>query len=234
MCNHYGNYFIKKLFLRLNSNQKMMIFNLIKKDFINICTDKSGTYSIQSLIDVIKTDYEKEILENYLNKNLLLLFCNENSHHVIQKIIIDFPENKRKFINDFIIENTLIISNNNFGSLCVIKFIIMNNDSIIKDDFMKSIKNNFLKMCLNQNSINVINFILDRYGINNCMFMINEIKNNFNSVVNNKFLISFIKKIITYLSVYENKNLFYDFMKIFQKENFNNLNKNKLISNKVL
>ena len=88
MCSHYGNYFIQKFFLRLNYQQRLYVINLIQNNFLDICIDKSGTYSIQALIDCIKTSFEEKIIENLLNKNLLLLFCNEKAHHIIQKIII--------------------------------------------------------------------------------------------------------------------------------------------------
>ena len=145
MCNHYGNYFIQKLFQRLNFFQRIFIFNLIKRNFLHICIDKSGTYSIQSLIDVIRTPQEEKILENLLCQNLLLLFCNENSQHVIQKIIIDFPMQKREYLNKFLFSNIDKICNNLCCSLCTIKFIMMNSNLKLKINF-KNYINKFLSL----------------------------------------------------------------------------------------
>ena len=116
MCSHYGNYFIQKFFQKLNYHQRLFIFSIIQNNFLEICIDKSGTYSIQSLIDTIKTPFEEKIIENLLYKNLLLLFCNENSHHIIQKIIIDYPEYKRDFLNNFLLGNLNKICTNLYGS----------------------------------------------------------------------------------------------------------------------
>ena len=163
MCSHYGNYFIQKLFLRLNYQQRLFIFNLIQNNFVDICIDKSGTYSIQALIDSIKTPFEEKIMENLLNKNLLLLFYNENSHHIIQKIIIDYPEYKRDFLNNFILGNLNKICTNLYGSLCLIKFIIMNNNLFIRLKLIKGIQCIFFNLVLNRYGCSIIFFLLEKY-----------------------------------------------------------------------
>jgi hypothetical protein len=212
MCNHYGNYFIQKLFQRLNFFQRIFIFNLIKRNFLHICIDKSGTYSIQSLIDVIRTPQEEKILENLLCQNLLLLFCNENSQHVIQKIIIDFPEHKREYLNKFLFNNIDKICNNLYGSLCTIKFIIMNSNLYIRYELLRIIQMNFLSLINNQFGCSVLLFVLERFGLNYCNFMINLIRENFFYLINkNNNCIILIEKIISYLKNY-NINYYNEFI----------------------
>ena len=212
MCNHYGNYFIQKLFQRLNFFQRIFIFNLIQRNFLHICIDKSGTYSIQSLIDVIKTPQEEKILENLLCQNLLLLFCNENSQHVIQKIIIDFPEHKREYLNKFLLGNIDKICNNLYGSLCTIKFIIMNSNLFIRYELLRIIQINFLNLINNQFGCSVLLFVLERFGLNYCNFMINLIKDNFFFLINNNNnCMILIEKIISYLKNY-NINYYNEFI----------------------
>ena len=212
MCNHYGNYFIQKLFQRLNFFQRIFIFNLIQRNFLHICIDKSGTYSIQSLIDVIKTPQEEKILENLLCQNLLLLFCNENSQHVIQKIIIDFPEHKREYLNKFLLGNIDKICNNLYGSLCTIKFIIMNSNLFIRYELLRIIQINFLNLINNQFGCSVLLFVLERFGLNYCNFMINLIRENFFYLINkNNNCIILIEKIISYLKNY-NINYYNEFI----------------------
>ena len=76
----------------------------VKNNFIQISANSSGTYSIQALISAISTEKEDKILRELIQHNLLLMFTNENAHHVIQKIIIEFSEERRKYINDCIFE----------------------------------------------------------------------------------------------------------------------------------
>ncbi len=204
MCSHYGNYFIQKFFLRLNYQQRLYVINLIQNNFLDICIDKSGTYSIQALIDCIKTSFEEKIIENLLNKNLLLLFCNENAHHIIQKIIIDYPEYKREFLNNFLLVNLNKICTNLYGSLCVIKFIIMNSNLYIRFKLINAIQNMFFNLILNRYGCTIIFFILEKYGIEYCYFVIDFIKNNFEFLMNQNNSVILIEKVLNY--IYKNVN----------------------------
>ena len=199
MCNHYGNYFVQKLLFRLNYNQRILIFQIIEKNFIEICSNKSGNYSIQSLIDVIQTPFEEELLKKFLCQNLFLLFTNENSQHVIQKIIIDFPERKREFLNKFLFKNIVNICCNLYGSLCTIKFIIMNSDIQIRLELIENIKNNFNLLINNSFACSVLQFLLERFGVNYCGFIIKIIKMNFVYFSTNNNVLNFIEKIMSFI-----------------------------------
>ena len=200
MCSHYGNYFIQKFFQRLNYQQRLFIFNIIQNNFLDICIDKSGTYSIQALIDCINTPFEEKLIENLLNKNLLLLFCNENSHHIIQKIIIDYPEYKREFLNNFILGNLNKICCNLYGSLCIIKFIIMNSNLYIRFKLIKSIQTIFFNLVLNRYGCSIIFFLLEKYGIEYCYFIIKFIQQNFEFLINQPHSLILIEKVLNYTS----------------------------------
>ena len=200
MCSHYGNYFIQKFFQRLNYQQRLFIFNTIQNNFLDICMDKSGTYSIQALIDCINTPFEEKLIENLLNKNLLLLFCNENSHHIIQKIIIDYPEYKREFLNNFILSNLNKICSNLYGSLCIIKFIIMNSNLYIRFKLIKSIQTIFFNLVLNRYGCSIIFFLLEKYGIEYCYFIIKFIQQNFEFLINQPHSLILIEKVLNYTS----------------------------------
>ena len=200
MCSHYGNYFIQKFFQRLNYQQRLFIFNIIQNNFLDICIDKSGTYSIQALIDCINTPFEEKLIENLLNKNLLLLFCNENSHHIIQKIIIDYPEYKREFLNNFILGNLNKICTNLYGSLCIIKFIIMNSNLYIRFKLIKSIQTIFFNLVLNRYGCSIIFFLLEKYGIEYCYFIIKFIQQNFEFLINQPHSLILIEKVLNYTS----------------------------------
>ena len=218
MCSHYGNYFIQKFFQKLNYHQRLFIFSIIQNNFLEICIDKSGTYSIQSLIDTIKTPFEEKIIENLLYKNLLLLFCNENSHHIIQKIIIDYPEYKRDFLNNFLLGNLNKICTNLYGSLCVIKFIIMNSNLYIRFQLIRAIQSMFFNLVLNRYGCSIIFFLLEKYGIEYCYFIIEFIKQNFEFLLNQPNSIILIEKVLNYMYKYVN-NEFNDIVwKIIKNE----------------
>lgn len=207
MCSHYGNYFIQKLFQKLNYNQRILIFSLIQYTFIQLSTDKIGTYSIQALIDSIKTPSEEKIIQSLLMQNLLLLFCNENGHHIIQKIIIDFPEHKREFLSDFIIDNIDKICMSEYGSLCMVKFIIMNSNLNLRLKMIKALEKHVYKLFSNKNSCAVLLFLMEKYGYPYSGFIISEIKKNivFFSI-QNPLTYSIAEKSIELLNKFDNND----------------------------
>jgi len=77
MCQDYGNYFFQKLIKKLNIQQRLNIYKIIEPEFLVIATNKYGTHSIQSLMDIIETPYEHYALNKLLSKNMLLLFTDE-------------------------------------------------------------------------------------------------------------------------------------------------------------
>lgn len=200
MCSHYGNYFIQKLLLRLNLQQKLFIYRLISNRFLDIALNSSGTYVIQCLIDMIKSPLEEKILENLINPNILYLMCDENGHHIIIKIIIDFAEFRRQYINDFIVENVEQISKNYYGSYCINKFINSNKDQNIKENLLNKIKNSALNMALNKNSCATLKLVLEKYGLPSCAFIVETVKNNLCLLATNQSSLFFMSKIFLYLS----------------------------------
>ena len=199
MCSEYGNYFIQKLIKKLNLKQRLELYQIIDKYFLNIATNKSGTHSIQTLIDTIQTPLEQVFLDNLLNKNMLLLFNNENSYHIIMKIILSKPENERNNINLFIVSNVEKIIINPYGAYCVNKFIINNSNLNLRFLFIKNIENNIKNLIFNKNSFSSLILSIKTFGINNLEFIIEEIKNNLSFLFLHPISNLFIIKIFYFL-----------------------------------
>ena len=105
MCLDYGNYFFQKLIKKLNFEQRFNIYQIIEPEFLVIATNKFGTHSIQSLMDTIQSPLELLALNKLISKNMLLLFIDDNSYHIMMKMISDFPEEKRNLLNIFLMMN---------------------------------------------------------------------------------------------------------------------------------
>ena len=105
MCLDYGNYFFQKLIKKLNFEQRFNIYQIIEPEFLVIATNKLGTHSIQSLMDTIQSPLELLALNKLISKNMLLLFIDDNSYHIMMKMIWDFPEEKRNLLNIFLMMN---------------------------------------------------------------------------------------------------------------------------------
>ena len=178
MCLEYGNYFIQKLIQKLDVKQKLIIYQIIEKDFLIIATNKSGTHSIQSLRDSTQTPLEQIYLDKLLNNNMLSLFNNENGYHIIMKIILERPENQRNNINLFLVTNIEKIAIDPYGSYCVCKFIINNSNLNLRLLLIQNIQNNIKILIFNKNSCSVLMLAIKKFGINNFDFILHEIEDN--------------------------------------------------------
>ena len=106
LIDHYGNYFCQKLFLNLNSDQKLRLLKTLrlihvspedlrekvskkrlKSNFLFVAQDSRGTHAIQSFLEVLQEPQFKEIVAEIMLKDLLKFAYNKNSNHVLIKFI---------------------------------------------------------------------------------------------------------------------------------------------------
>ena len=219
MCMEYGNYFIQKLINKLNVQQRLNIYEAIENNFIYIAINKSGTHVIQALIDAIQTPLERIILDELLNKDLLLLFNNENSYHIIMKIILEIPENQRNNINLFVVANLEKIIINPYGAYCVSKFIINNTNLNIRLLLINNIQNNIKNLIFNKNSCSVLMLTIKKFGINNFEFIIKEIEKNLSFLSLHPVSNVFILKLFSYLNISKYNKLSLLIWTIFRNDN---------------
>ena len=234
MCLEYGNYFIQKLIKILNVQQRLRIYQAIDNNFLNIATNKSGTHSIQTLIETIETPLEHYFLVKLLTKDMLLLFTNVNGYHIIMKIILEKNENQRYNINLFLIANIEKILINPYGAYCAHKFIINNYDLNLRELLIKNIQNNLKNLIFNKNSCSVLLIAIKKFGINNFQFILSEIQNNLSFLSLHPISNSFIIKVIIYLKTNNYNKLISIMWNIFRNDNlikliYSHKNGNKLL-----
>ena len=219
MCLEYGNYFVQKLIKKLNTQQRIIIYQLIENDFLNIAKNKSGTHVIQTLIDSIQSPIEQIFLEKLLNKDMLTLFNNENSYHIIMKLILEKPENMRNNINFFFVENIEKIIINPYGAFCGVKFILNNTNLNLRLILIKNIENNIKTLIFNKNSCIFLMSAIKQFGINNFEFIIQDFYNNLSFLTLNPISNSFIFKLFHYLKTRENSKLILIIWNIYRNDN---------------
>jgi len=219
MCLEYGNYFMQKLIKKLNYQQRINIYQIIENSFLEIATNKSGTHSIQSLIEAIETPMERLYLEKLLNKNILLLINDENGYHIIMKIILEIPENQRNNLNLFLITHLEQIIVNRYGAYCATKFIINNSNLSLRILLIKNIQKNLKLFIFDKNSCSVIMLAIKKFGINNFEFIIKEIQDNLPYLSLHPNSYSFILKIISYLKINEYYKLSNIIWNVYRNDN---------------
>jgi len=229
MCLDYGNYFFQKLIKKLNFEQRFNIYQIIEPEFLVIATNKCGTHSIQSLMDSIQSPLELSALNKLISKNMLLLFIDDNAYHIMMKMILDFPEEKRNVLNIFLVMNIEKIIINVNGAFCVNKFITNNKNLNLRKLLVDNLKNNIKKLLFNKYSCINLLLVLTTFGVKWGNFIIKEIEENFVVLSENPISSVFIMKVLDYLK--NSRNLI--ILKILISSLYKNIVlMNFLISNK--
>ena len=144
MKNTYGNYFFQQLIKKNEKSIISLIISYISEDFLDISKDFSGTFSLQALLDEISSiEEEQNILNSIKNKELEMAF-DKNATHVLQKIILLFPDNHRAYLNEIVLNNFINLCLDPNG-ICLIKIFIKTNTLIYnKKRINEHITNNFV------------------------------------------------------------------------------------------
>lgn len=236
MCLDYGNYFFQKLIKKLNFEQRFNIYQIIEPEFLVIATNKCGTHSIQSLMDTIQTPLELLALNKLISKNMILLFLDDNAYHIMMKMILDFPEEKRNVLNAYLVMNIEKIIINVNGAFCVNKFIINNKNLNLRKLLVENLKNNIKKLLFNKFSCINLLLLLKTFEIEWGDFIIKEIQENFIVLSENPISNVFIIKVLDYLKNSKNlvilKILIWSLYKNIMLMNYliSNKNNNKILN----
>ena len=225
MCNSYGNYLLQKIISKCNKEQRIKILNYIKLSFNEICKDNSGNHCIQSLIDNINSEEEEKIIENYIINHLMELSLGNNSNHVIQKLIEKMYQ--REYLINFILKNFFILTLNLNGAAVAKKFISEIKDEKIKKYLILLIEKNYFKMCEDQYSNYVIQYVIETFGYFSCKNIVNLILNNILIFSVEKYASNVIDKIIIIIRENDPLEFFKIMMFLFTEKNFNSVNRNK-------
>ena len=230
MCSEYGNYFFQKLIKKLSLFQRLNIYKIIQPEFLTIATNKWGTHSVQSLIDNAQSQVEKYELNLLIAQNMYILFTDDNAYHIIMKMILDFPEDQRLILNLYLVNNIDKVITNNNGAFCVNKFIVNNKNLKLRKLFLENLKNNLTKIIYNKYCCINLLLILQTFGLEWGSFIISEIQNNFQGLMDNPITRLFIIKVFEFLknvNIYFLKDLLWSLYRNTDIINYIVANKNK-------
>lgn len=228
MCDYYANYFFKRMIEYCNFKQRIGIFRNIQSDFEVIANNPCGTHCIQKLIVLHNSIEEEEVIKQIIEKVIPNLAYGDNSTHVIQKLIIAIPEQRREYINTFIIANLIELCLSSNG-ICIIKEFINSNQSIpISEILLSRFEIEANKLTNDQYGNFAIQEVIQRYGYLRCFKIIKQLKNQLVCFSSMKYS----SNVIDFLLKYSHTKAIEVFNEIvtklfFNKTIFNEMTKNK-------
>ncbi|CAD8182548.1 unnamed protein product [Paramecium octaurelia] len=123
MIDPYANYMFGSLSQSCAPHQRLYILQTISNRLVDIACDKKGTHAIQSLVSLISSKQEEEMVENSIKNHIINLTLDSQGTHLIKKIIARFSEDRLNLIFSKLMEKFIQVVNHQFG-LCVLKDLI--------------------------------------------------------------------------------------------------------------
>lgn len=90
MCNMYGNYLCSAAFQACSVAQRLRMLDIASRHLRAVATDRWGTHALQSLIGLVCTSQEQELLLPALQEHVVELSCDPNGAHAVQRALVSF------------------------------------------------------------------------------------------------------------------------------------------------
>ena len=175
MIDIYGNYFCQKLFNICTSDQRILILENIKNNFVSISKDNSGTHVIQAMLDTISSPTEEILILTSLKGHEMDLAFDTNGTHVLQKILSVIDESKREQLNNVLFnESNIKALCIDSKGICVIKKMIKEVEKdIYKSIIIDGIFSNCIEISENPYGNYAIQCLIDEWGIDTNIKIVN-------------------------------------------------------------
>ena len=206
MKDRNGNYFLKDLFKKCSSQQRIDVLNEISYEFFSLSIHQYSTHPIQCLIELSKENEESKIINSlFFNiENFLNICLNSNGSFVIQKIISTIPENKREIINKLFIKFFKVLVCDMYG-VCILKKFVKHSINFYHK-IIFALFQEFEKICENQYGNYFAQFILEIWWNKKEIFWIkNSIIKNFLKFSKNQYASHVCETFINLITPQERK-----------------------------
>ena len=134
----YANYFCKKFYKFLNISDRIEFLNKIKDSIVRYSCDSIGTYPLQTIIENMSSNIEKNIIILSIKDHIERLVYDSFGSHVIEKIITYIDEEDIPFLYSYISDNFLKMAYN-INGICIIKKILSFTEKIHLQNKIKKI-----------------------------------------------------------------------------------------------
>ena len=138
----YANYFCKKFFTYLNQKDRIEFLKSIEKSLIELSSDNIGTYPIQSIIEHLNSENEKNIIISGIKEGFIKLIYDAFGCHVLEKLLTCFEDEYVNFIYDYIFNNFLNLTNNSNGIYIIKKILTFTQKKDLHEKLKSIVKKN--------------------------------------------------------------------------------------------
>lgn len=194
MIDPYANYFCQKFYLILSQESKLKYLNQLSLGIIQIAKSKIGTHSCQTVVSLLKSKEEKEIIVQSLSGHVLDLCNDAMGVHLIEKIVVCFEEDLIVEVYDTIITNFTVLAHNANGLFVCKKVIVHAKNFSTLARIRDVIKENSMKLIKNQYGNYTIQVAIDNWPCELCQPIIESFNGNVFNLSMEKYSSNVIEK----------------------------------------
>ena len=217
MKNTYGNYFFQQLIKKNEKSFVSLIISYISDNFIDISKDFSGTFSLQALLEEISSIEEEQKVLNCIKNYEMEMAFNKNATHVLQKIVLLFPDNHRLYLNEIILNHFIELCLDSNG-ICLIKIFIKTNTILDnKKRIHDNIINNFVTLAESPFGNYGIQYLMEIWNKDDLLDIKSQILENLYKLSLKQFSSNVIEKAI---EIFDEENRIDIIKKLCFDENF--------------
>lgn len=115
MMDNFGHYAIEALFSRCDDEQKLILVMNLAPHIATVACHKQGSFSIQAMIDSLRTQTQIQVLVEALSKDVASIILNCSGHYVILRFLNRFGYPYTRFIHQAMVTHTLEFATDHYG-----------------------------------------------------------------------------------------------------------------------
>lgn len=211
-----GNYLCSDLFKVCTPLQRIGILREIFNEFDEIAIHEFGTHPTQTLIELAKTTEEIMLITSALSEynTVLKVALNPNGSYVIQKIIMNIPEQNRQNFNMYLLNILPYLSQDMYGVCAAKKFVAFTQSNFLVQSILQVILNNFFLISKNQYGNYLIQYILEIWwNKNELCYLKKVIEHYFYQFASDQFASHIAESYIKMLNENEKQNFLCSLLK---------------------
>jgi len=195
MMDTYANYTCSVCFEASTVEQRMHFIRKLSLDVKKISCSSHGTHSMQSLLGLLATEEEQDLLMQALTPHILEIAMDERGTHVIQKLLVSFKPQFRHQVYIAILQNFKRVVCHAQG-LCVVKKVIEHAVHIppLKDLLLKAMHPHVTEMAVDNFGNYAIQHAFENWGGDACRCLMEQLKGNLQQMTLHKFASNVVEK----------------------------------------
>lgn len=198
MKNTHGSLVFQDLTRLLNENQRRLLWTLVRPKTLELGTNRCSSVCIHILLDLAVSLKEQNEIGSYFQPFINELSYDKIGNHILQKIILNFPDSSKKSLLSFIWGNLLNLVYDPQG-VCLVKTYVIflkEKSSRHKSEFLEQIMNEIPQILCEKHGHFFVLCMIEQWKYKDFKLVVDYMKRNLVHFALNKYSSKILLKIL--------------------------------------